>query len=63
MTAGAEASKPTTSSMPASEGSAIVNPVAVMPTTISLAGMPGLLAVLAERLDGVDVPAQVSLSV
>lgn len=40
MTAGALVSKPATSSMPPSSGSAIENRVAVIPTTMSLAGMP-----------------------
>jgi hypothetical protein len=40
ITAGAAASKPTTSSVPASFGSAMVNSVAVRPTTTSLAAMP-----------------------
>jgi len=38
--AGAAESKPTTSSMPPSLGSAMLNPFDVMATTISLAGMP-----------------------
>lgn len=37
---GVAVSKPTTSSMPGSRGSAMVKPVAVMPTTMSLASMP-----------------------
>jgi hypothetical protein len=40
MTAGAALSKPTTSSMPASWGSAIEKPLDTMPTTTSLAAMP-----------------------
>ena len=40
MTCGAEASKPTTSSIPASSGSAMVNSLEVMATTAILAGMP-----------------------
>ena len=40
MTSGAEASNPTTSSMPASSGSAMVKPLETSPTTISFAGMP-----------------------
>src|SRR5882724_9509162 len=43
ITAGAAASKPTTSSMPSSSGSAIEKPVEVMPTTTSFAAMPVLL--------------------
>jgi len=40
ITAGADASKPTKSNMPASLGSAIENFDAVIPTTMSLAGIP-----------------------
>ena len=40
MTDGADASKPTMSTMPASPGSAMLNPDDVIPTTTSLAGMP-----------------------
>lgn len=40
MTGGVDVSKPTTSSMPASFGSAMLNPFDVIPTTTSLAGMP-----------------------
>ena len=40
MTDGTALSKPTTSSAPASSGSAIVKPLEVIPTTISLAWMP-----------------------
>jgi hypothetical protein len=40
ISAGASASKPTTSSIPASFGSAMVNPVDVIPITISFAWMP-----------------------
>ena len=40
ITAGAAVSKPTTSSMPASPGSAMENPLETIPTTMSLAGMP-----------------------
>jgi hypothetical protein len=40
ITCGVAVSKPTTSSMPASSGSAMVKPVEVMPTTINFAGMP-----------------------
>lgn len=40
ITAGAAVSNPTTSSMPASFGSAIENFVAVMPVTTSFAAMP-----------------------
>jgi hypothetical protein len=40
ITAGADVSKPTTSSMPASFGLAMVNLLATIPTTVSLAGMP-----------------------
>ena len=40
MTVGAAVSKPTTSIMPASSGSAMLNPLDTMPTTISLAAMP-----------------------
>jgi hypothetical protein len=38
--AGVPVSKPTTSIMPASSGSAMLNPFDTMPTTTSLAGMP-----------------------
>ena len=37
---GTAVSKPTTSSMPASSGSAMLKPLLVIPTTIILAGMP-----------------------
>ena len=40
MNGGVAVSKPTTSSMPASLGSAIVNPFDVIPTTTSLAALP-----------------------
>jgi hypothetical protein len=40
MMAGADASNPTTSSMPPSAGSAIVNPLETMPTTMSFAAIP-----------------------
>jgi hypothetical protein len=40
MTGGVDASKPTTSSIPASLGSAMLKPVDVIPTTTSLAGTP-----------------------
>src|SRR3954470_23112389 len=40
ITGGVDVSKPTTSIMPASSGSATLNPVDVIPTTTSLAGMP-----------------------
>jgi hypothetical protein len=40
MTAGEPVSKPTTSSMPASFGSAMLKPFDSSPTTTSLAGMP-----------------------
>jgi hypothetical protein len=40
MTGGVAGSKPTTSSIPASSGSAMLNPFDVIPTTTSLAGIP-----------------------
>ncbi len=40
MTDGAAVSKPTTSIMPASSGSAMLKPFDTMPTTASLAAMP-----------------------
>jgi hypothetical protein len=40
MICGTVASKPTTSSIPPSFGSAMVNPLLTMPKTISLAAMP-----------------------
>ena len=40
ITPGAAASKPTTSSIPASPGSAIEKPLEIIPTTASLAGIP-----------------------
>ena len=40
MTAGVPVSKPTTSSIPASSGSAMLNRFDTIPTTTSLAGMP-----------------------
>ncbi len=40
ITFGAAVSKPTTSSMPASSGSAMVKPFDTIPTTISLAAIP-----------------------
>lgn len=40
MTAGVAVSKPTTSSMPASFGSAMLNPFEVIPTTTTFAAMP-----------------------
>ena len=54
MTSGAEASNPTTSSMPASSGSAMLKPLATSPTTISFAGMPVCSRYCPQRLDRVD---------
>jgi hypothetical protein len=60
---GAAVSKPTTSSMPASSGSAMVKPLLVIPTTIILAGMPSLSRYWRRACAGWGVPAQVSESV
>ena len=54
ISAGAAESKPTTSIMPASSGSAMVNPLETIATTTSLAGMVHLLAVLPQGLGRVD---------
>jgi hypothetical protein len=42
ISAGVAVSKPTTSSMPGSSGSAMVKPLLTMPTTTSFASMPSL---------------------
>ena len=55
MTSGAEASNPTTSSMPASSGSAMLKPLETSPTTISLAGRPLCSRYCPQRLDRVDL--------
>src|SRR5262245_31427193 len=60
MTGGVDVSKPTTSSMPASFGSASLNPVDVIPTTISLVGIPRASRYARRACAGGTSPAQVS---
>ena len=60
---GVAVSKPTTSSIPASFGSAIVNPLDTMPITTSFAPIPMIWRYAARACDGWMPPAQVSLSV
>ena len=54
ITCGTAASNPTTSSMPASFGSAMLNPFDAIPTTTSLAGIPVRSRYCAERLGRMD---------
>src|SRR6185295_701575 len=63
MTAGAVVSKPTTSSMPRSFGSAIVKPLEVMPTTTAFASPTNSLRYWRRACAGWMLPAHVSLSV
>ena len=55
MTAGTVVSKPTTSSMPRSFGSARVKPLEVMPTTTAFASPTNSLAILTQGLGRMDV--------
>src|SRR5436190_6085805 len=63
ITDGVAVSKPTTSSMPASFGSAIVNPFDAIPITTSFAPIPIFWRYAASAWVGWMSPAQVSLSV
>ena len=60
---GVAVSKPTTSSMPASFGSAMLNPFDTMPITTSFAPMPVFWRYARSAWTGWTSPAQVSLSV
>lgn len=62
-TEGAAESNPTTSNIPASRGSAIENPVAVIPTTTSRADRPDQSRYSRSAWNGCTSPNQVSLSV
>src|SRR5262249_14333857 len=63
ITAGAAVSKPTTSSIPASFGSAMLNPFGTMPTTISFAARPVRSRYWRSAWTGWIFPAHVSESV
>src|SRR5581483_6543365 len=63
MTAGADVSKPTTSSMPRSFGSARVKPLEVMPTTTAFASPTNSFRYWRSACAGWMLPAHVSLSV
>ena len=63
MTSGTDVSNPTTSSIPASDGSAIVKPLATHATTTSRAGRPVVSRYWRRAWHGWIAPGQVSLSV
>src|SRR6185503_14260072 len=63
MICGTVVSNPVTSIIPASFGSAMLNPLLTMPTTISLAPIPIALRYSTRACDGWILPAHVSLSV